>query len=572
MTTSNYYNLLMEELSDSNLLRKQDTFCHWDGDILRIIPSNNAARLAFHHLVESQLNKTLGEHHSRFIVATGKRPLEESNARHPRPHDETTSDESEAEIKCNQEVHQGYFRISFRHPRVRDDLVFNMGRGSGKLYGPTRDVDILLAASDQKSNIFRRGLKAAHAFIKIHQDSGVWLLQAGEDSPPLALLKSPQENVPSPSPATIPSNDRIIATLNDEPLTRKQYRPLCRPHNTLQINQMYYYVDYALEKLEHERPYLEERDTALKMSMTRIPPIAMSGIPFEIDTVTKTAVFRAGLGIGSFGRVFEGCDRVTGDLRAVKQIPVNKIEHKDAVQKEIRALQLFGGSEGIVTLHEVSNSLGATEPTDGKPPFDVYLVQERGVAFSRYNWAAEDPIDWRQRAVLARQLVQGLVSIHKQGCMHRDITPMNILYFAQPPSHAGFCDFGKVCYSRSSTETALADFYFLPPEIQKSQSNTYDQKVDIWMLGLSLIMTWFPQAIRGLKPRNEAEHISIRGRLRSESDSGLIEVLLRMFAWYTVSRPTAEEVLNDPCLVNVSHAQPEAKSSGRKRIQAADEI
>lgn len=75
--------------------------------------------------------------------------------------------------------------------------------------------------------------------------------------------------------------------------------------------------------------------------------------------------------------------------------------------------------------------------------------------------------------------------------MHRDITPQNILLFeARPeqsqPIRAGLCDFGKLSNNSTGTDTVLATWNLLPPEITQGQSNKYSQSINLWMLALAL--------------------------------------------------------------------------------------
>ncbi len=52
----------------------------------------------------------------------------------------------------------------------------------------------------------------------------------------------------------------------------------------------------------------EDRPEFLEINVEDIPSTSISAILLDIDPVTKTAVFRLGLGSGSFGTVFEGLE------------------------------------------------------------------------------------------------------------------------------------------------------------------------------------------------------------------------------------------------------------------------
>lgn len=446
------------------------------------------------------------------------------------------------------------------------DVQFVIGRGSGKRFGLTRDVDILRAAGHKE---FTKGLKAAHAYLKIHPISGAWLLQAGEDFLPLAKTQRSRIYTLPDGPTSLESSEAVIAMFNEECLLQKEYRPISRPRNDLRINDMHYDVVFVIVDPVREAAYRKDRDHALQATGLKVPHTAISGIPFDVDGKIRTAVFRRGLGSGTFGTIFEGFDKMTGDLRVVKKIHLKSSHERLLVQKEIQASETLSGLEGIVTLYECSNSEGAMGTNANTYPFDVFLVQERGVAFNKYAWMDTHPVDWRLRAILLRQLLRGLIAIHQHGWMHRDITPMNILYFEHEPKHTGFCDFGKIWYEKTDTSTGLGAWQYLPPEIQRNTRNTYDQKIDVWMLGFAIIHSWYPRIIEGLAPRKNDDHQTICSRLRAEKQSGLAGLLLKMVSWYAKDRPSAEQAVGDPCLKNAFHIQPEpVKSSDRKRLQA----
>ena len=507
-------------------------------EFLRIIPDNNKAKQAFHGLVEKQLRQELDVHHAQYLVTRGRSPLRKGTSPSAARHSDETTDDEPAESPIAEHLYHGYFRVSFDCPSLSGRVKWVMGRGSGKKFGPDRNVDILLAPP---SSTYSSGLNAAHAFLSSHMASGVWLLRAGQ-----SFVVEGKD---------IPSDGTYC---------------LNRPRNFFKVNGMHFWIQFTVNTPEKEQSYLKRRNEALNAAHVKIPCTSISGIPFESDIKLTAAVFRHGLGSGTFATVFEGFEPQSGDLRVIKKISMKSEAQAPPVAKEIDALQTFSGSPGVVKLYDWRTSLGGQSLSTTPYPLEVYIVQEKGVAFIQHPWKDEQPSDWDLRTSLCCQLLEGVRTIHDFGWMHRDITPMNILYFSDEPTHAALCDFGKACQCVTHTETALAGWIWLPPEVQRGQLNVYDQKLDIWMLALALTYCWFPWALDNLYPRNKQQHSTILERLGTKYRSPLSSLVAKMLSWEPRMRPSAVEALTDPCFRYAQAAEP-AESSSRKRQQVDSE-
>lgn len=128
----------------------------------------------------------------------------------------------------------------------------------------------------------------------------------------------------------------------------------------------------------------------------------------------------------------------------------------------------------------------------------------------------DPPEIWR----LFRQIVEGLVHIHAQGMMHRDLKPSNLFLDSNGDVKIG--DFGlavtriesislgrsdspmhsstntsKVGYDKSitgesHTQNIGTPFYVSPEQITSTSVARYNQKVDMYSLGIILIELWTP--------------------------------------------------------------------------------
>lgn len=509
----------------------------FSGDILRVIPLNTEARRAFDGVVQLNKNGALDQLHAQYLEVTGSHPLNRTSKHVPFDSDETTEEEAEASDEVI--VNEGFFRVRFRLPSVSERPRWVLGRGSCRKFGPSRNVDILLAAPGTKE---ARGLRPAHARLELHQNSGAWMLRAGDE-----------------------------VEVDDETIKPTERVALHRPKTRMRILDMQYLIQIMVETPEQEAQYLRERNQMLQEQEIPLPQTDISGLPLPGDTLLKHIVFRHGLGSGTFGNVYEGFFPENGELRVVKQIILKSSKEIPTIKQEIEALRRFEGCEGILELLDWRTALGGQELYVSQYPLNVYLVHDKGIAFNQYEW--EDVSNnWSLKQSLCHQLLTGLVEIHRAGCMHRDITPQNILFFPyKDPPEAKLCDFGKFCETKTAVETRLAAWIFLPPELQENKTNSYGQVLDIWMLGLALAYSWWPQ-MNHMRPRKEADYKRMQQILwADEGGDGLGHLIARMMTWNPRKRPSATLALQHRSVLAAMREKPPIKTSTSKRLNVDDQ-
>ncbi|KAL8885386.1 MAG: hypothetical protein Q9215_006756 [Flavoplaca cf. flavocitrina] len=200
------------------------TASHDQPDILRIIPVSSEARRAFDSVARSKEAGTLHDNHAKYLQITGTAPL---NA-HTDASNESgvTTDEDNRTLSPSRPVYQGYYSVRLSLLRVAPAPSWIIGKGSGRKFGPTRNVDILLAApgSGVAPNV-----RAIHAFLTLHAESGVWMLK------PSITMTVEDESV-----------DEAVA--------------LYRRKTHFNIGSMHYLVEFMERTPQMEREYKEERD------------------------------------------------------------------------------------------------------------------------------------------------------------------------------------------------------------------------------------------------------------------------------------------------------------------------
>ena len=161
------------------------------------------------------------------------------------------------------------------------------------------------------------------------------------------------------------------------------------------------------------------------------------------------------IGEGSFGRVFRGKDKQTGEIVALKLIP--KVGHSDKdiqslrseckIQKELNHPNIVRMIDAFETDNEVI-SVAEFVPGELFRLFDQYKAGDLHSMFNTPSYHRIFPTETvGQRRLpehrvqeIAGDLVSALYYLHSHRVLHRDIKPQNILL--DPSGKAKLCDFG----------------------------------------------------------------------------------------------------------------------------------
>nr|VZI48141.1 unnamed protein product [Spirometra erinaceieuropaei] len=181
------------------------------------------------------------------------------------------------------------------------------------------------------------------------------------------------------------------------------------------------------------------------------------------------------IGEGSFGRVYKGRRRYTGQIVALKFIPkqgksekaLQNLKKEFEIMKSIHHPNIISMIDAFETQKEV---VAVTDYAEG----DLFQIIEDD------GRLPEDVI----RSV-SGQLVSALFYLHAHRILHRDMKPQNILL-----GHGGvvkLCDFG---FARAVGSTTLVITsikgtpLYMSPEIVEERP--YDHTADLWALGCIL--------------------------------------------------------------------------------------
>lgn len=93
-----------------------------------------------------------------------------------------------------------------------------------------------------------------------------------------------------------------------------------------------------------------------------------------------------------------------------------------------------------------------------------------------------------QKTHLVDQIIKGVEFIHKNGIIHADLKPQNILLSGQD---VRICDFGISLVSNQTHNHNVQTVIYRAPEVSKKCNLTYNEKIDIWSLGCIIFFTWY---------------------------------------------------------------------------------
>ncbi|KAI0545710.1 Pkinase-domain-containing protein [Xylaria curta] len=183
------------------------------------------------------------------------------------------------------------------------------------------------------------------------------------------------------------------------------------------------------------------------------------------------------LGKGKFGRVYLARERTSGFICALKVLHKSELS-QGRVEKQVRReieiqsnlrhpniLQLFGHFH------------------DSKRVFLILEFAAKGELYKHLRRENRFP-EWKASQYIA-QMACALRYLHRKHVIHRDIKPENILVGIH--GEIKISDFGwSVHAPNRRRETMCGTLDYLPPEMINpgSSDNSYNEKVDLWSLGV----------------------------------------------------------------------------------------
>ncbi|CAL5398728.1 unnamed protein product [Camellia sinensis] len=276
--------------------------------------------------------------------------------------------------------------------------------------------------------------------------------------------------------------------------------------------------------------------------MSRQPAMTAFHKPKTLD---NKYIFGDEIGKGAYGRVYKGLDLENGDFVAIKQVSLENIAQEDLniIMQEIDLLKNLNHKNIVKYLGSL------------KTKTHLHIILEYVENGSLANIIKPNkfgPFPESLVVVYIAQVLEGLVYLHEQGVIHRDIKGANILTTKE--GLVKLADFGvatKLTEADVNTHSVVGTPYWMAPEV--IEMSGVCAASDIWSVGCTVIelLTCVPpyydlQPMPALFRIVQDEHPPIPDGLSPD----ITDFLQQCFKKDARQRPDAKTLLLHPWIQN----------------------
>ena len=216
------------------------------------------------------------------------------------------------------------------------------------------------------------------------------------------------------------------------------------------------------------------------------------------------------IGHGAFGTVYKALHNSSNQVYAIKIIDYSKDNNKDnnniidynynSIQQETSLMKKVDKSDYIVKYYgsyfsRKTNTIWLIlEYCSSGSAIDLMLSMDR--TFSEV-----------EVATIMEMILKGLILMHKENLIHRDIKGANILLSEDGYAKLGDFGVGAFLSGEKYRISKKGSPYWMSPQV--ASSNKYDSKTDIWSLGITCIeLLEGEPPFSDMKPKKVMERIS----------------------------------------------------------------
>jgi serine/threonine kinase 3 len=247
---------------------------------------------------------------------------------------------------------------------------------------------------------------------------------------------------------------------------------------------------------------------------------------------------REELGVGTYGRVFHGKVRTTGEDVAVKIIEI-----EESVQPLKREVDIMKECKNEF----VVRYLGSYEKESA-----LWIAMElcEPGSIADVMRMLKTTLTENQIRVICGSVLLGLVYLHGRKYIHRDIKAGNILL--SKDGIAKIADFGvsaQLSTIHSMRDTAIGAPFWMAPEVIKEEQ--YNGKADVWSLDISVI-----EMAEGMPPHHEIHPMRAIFMIPNKEaptfktpnkwSPEMVDFLSKCLVKDPLGRPSAEDLLKHP--------------------------
>ncbi|SCU95518.1 LAFA_0G00782g1_1 [Lachancea sp. 'fantastica'] len=278
------------------------------------------------------------------------------------------------------------------------------------------------------------------------------------------------------------------------------------------------------------------------MTSDELPPQeSLANVSERLDEASPSQLYeiKECVGKGSFGDVYRAIEKQSGAVVAIKII--NLEETQDDI--EILAQEIY-------FLSELKAPFVTTYYKTFVEDVSMWIVMEYcggGSCADLLKHLPDHRLPEQKVAFIVREVLYGLEYLHSQKKIHRDVKAANILVTENGDIKLGdFGVSGQIMATLKRT-TFVGTPYWMAPEIIAKRDNGYDEKADIWSLGITVmeLLTGQPPYAKH-DPMKVLMNIPIRKppKLHGRFTSPAREFISLCLIKDPDARPTASELLS----------------------------